>query len=256
MCGARSAESTLNMRAPSMAGLTAMHHALLAGADPLFPLKHFAEFTAVDHPSRASSRATFERRRHVCDANMAVDALNYLHGSGDAAAASAISPGQRSAMKHIWQATGDAQPDAKLTQFGAARELLQLGRAYGSAQPTKTRPYQKGSVSLPAAGRRPVDIRRLLHDPARRFLENHEEWLLHDDEFMAEAHDHAATIRPYMDPALRQPDKYRAFIKELWECGVVSWSRKIRGRVAPFFAEKKNGTLRLAVCDERAGGRG
>ncbi len=156
---------------------------------------------------------------------------------------STTSPAQRSALKHIWESTYDAQGDPQVTQFGAARELLQMGRAYGSAQTTKTVPYQEGCVSLPACGRKPIDFRWLLHGAPRRFLESHEQWLLHDDAQMAEAHGHAASIKPYTDPALRDPTRYNSFVKELFDSGIVSWSRRVRGRCTPFFVPKKSGAL-------------
>ena len=224
-----------------------MRRALCVGADALYPLHKLAEFTERGHPSRASVRESRLRQEHVVRANFAVDALNYLHGTENVPPTSSTSPAQRSALKHIWESTADAHGDPKVTRFGAARELLQMGRAYGSAQSTKTVPYQEGCVSLPAHGRRPVDFRWLLQGVARRFLEDHQQWLLHDDAQMAEAHDHAASIKPYTDPALRDPRRYHSFVKELFHSGILSWARRVRGRCTPFFVPKKSGALRLVL---------
>ena len=230
-----------------MVASRAMCVALGAGLESLHPLPKFAEFKAVAHPSRASARATRERRRHVHLANQALEASNWLHGCTKEADASSATPAQRSAMRHIWDATADALGGSGLSEFGAARELLQMGRAYGSAQTTKTAAYQEGNVSLPASGRKPVPISTRAGETAQRFLGDPDTWLLHDDRAMSEAHDHAAGIKPYSDPALRDKAKYAAFVRELWQCGIINWSRKVKGRCTPFFVRKKNGSLRLVL---------
>ncbi len=103
--------------------------ALGAGHPSLFPLQHFAEFDAPACQSLPSFRASRERHDRVLRANETVDCLNLLHGSAGGPACTKPSAEQKSALKHVWRSTVAAAEDASLTPFGAARELLQLGRA-------------------------------------------------------------------------------------------------------------------------------
>ena len=124
---------------------------------------------------------------------------------------------------------------------------MSMGRAHGSAQTLKTAPYEKGMVSLPSAGRSPVNIVDHLPETPRRFLASFDEFLLQDDAHLAEVHDYAGTIVPYMDGALRSRPAYEGFISELHQAGIVSWTRSAKGRCTPFFVKKKNGRLRLVL---------
>ena len=147
--------------------------ALAVGADPLFPLPKFAEFTAKPFSGRASAKASRDRRCRVALGNQIHDCLNWMHGCADDSCVSPTAkiPGsQRSALRHIWDATTIALDEVDVSEFGAARSLLGLGRAYGSAQSNKTAAYQEGNVSLPSRGRRAVDIGPLLPPVAKRFL--------------------------------------------------------------------------------------
>ena len=188
--------------------------ALAVGGDPLFPLPKFAEFDARPHPPRSSQRASVDRRVHCAAANHTVDSLNWLHGDADSwlPAGGCASGAQRSALKHIWSATSFAREECGVSEFGAARSLLGLGRAYGSAQSTKTAAYREGDVSLPRKAKEAVDLCGVLPSVARRFLEHSEQWLLHDDEGLAEAIGHASEVIPYSDPALKDPRAYKSFI--------------------------------------------
>ena len=118
---------------------------------------------------------------------------------------------------------------------------------YGSTPMAKTAPYQKGRVSLRSVHRKPVAIRLHLDDTARRFLYDFPTHVLEGDDGLAEAHDHAARIKPYMDPALRCPRKYESFIAECHGAGILGWTTRPLGRCSPFFVLKKSGLLRLVL---------
>ena len=162
---------------------------LEGGTCSLFPLPHFAEFIKRPGAGLSSQRASARRCRAVCSANETIDSLNWMHGCGRATSSKA-SPAQKSALKHVWSSVASAPAIDTNTEYGAARELLGFGRAYGSALSSATAPYQKGEVSLPPSDRIPVDISGCLGDVARRFLICHDTWLLHDDAHLAEAHSH------------------------------------------------------------------
>ena len=208
-----------------------------AGCGNLLPLPRFAEFERRAQPSQASVRASRRRRHLVVAANCTVDAINWMHGTPEASTAPPT-PAQKSALKNVWKSTVATPVDPSISSFAAARQLLQLGRTYDRVQSTTTAPYEKGNVSLPPAGTRPVNIASVLHGAPHRFLKNFPDWLLKNDQDLIEAHDFASTIEPYKDPALRNTRNYQDFILELYRSGILTFTRHRKGRATPFFVKK------------------
>ena len=249
--GARGARALIPLRIMTAPATRLDVASVFAGGDcPLFPLPYLSEFTARAQAPRSSGRSAKDRSFLVGRANEAIAALNILHGDDASSTSKSASSAQRSALKHVWRSTKSAQlGSTDLTEFGAARELLNLGKTYDSVSTsTKTVSYQKGCVSLPAGDRSPVDLARALPHTARHFLEDFDNFILHDDLDMAEAHDHASSIKSYCDPAFNQVSRYHEFISDLADAGILTWTRSARGRCTPFFVPKKQkGSMRLVL---------
>ena len=141
----------------------------------LLPLPRFQD---RDHQVPRTRRSKCRHAQRLVEANQAVDAVNWLGAPGLVHQGS-VTAAQRSALKHVWGCVSSARLcEDPLTCYGAARELLALGRQYDGACEAKLASYGEGPISLPSSDRQPVDITQVLKGSPKEFLDGFEEWLL------------------------------------------------------------------------------
>ena len=96
----------------------------------LLPLPQFQD---RDHSDLRTRRSRCRHAQRLVEANQAVDALNWLGAPGMIHQGS-VTAAQRSALKHVWGCVSSARPcEDPLSCYGAARELLAIGRPYDGA---------------------------------------------------------------------------------------------------------------------------
>ena len=78
-------------------------------------------------------------------------------------------------------------------------------------------------------------------------ISNYEEYMMHDASVWTNLQDQAGLLKPYDDPSLRNKKQYLKFLKHLFSCGVLGFSKVCKGRVGAFSVSKKpkiiNGVL-------------
>ena len=153
------------------------------------------------------------------------------------------------AQDHIRSVHAACKPSEPLPGAAkeAARELLGASHSYQDDGSTTVRSYDRGLLSIPAVGAHPVPLESVLPQKARRFLVYVGSMLKEPQEWGHICEEQRVTPS-YMDPKLRFSLKsYHGFISDLFDAGLISWSKKVRGRVSVFCVTKKSGKLRLVV---------
>ena len=193
------------------------------------------------------------RRRASAEA---AHALNALAGFPAAAqghsfeAAVAPSAAQAAVLDAIWQSTEEAPPKGEnFAPEAALQALLRVDSKYVGST-SGLAPFKAGAVSLPKGQSRACPIERLLSGQAlEEVLDSDSRMLLSGEEL--EGALEAGVENCFHDPCLRHsPRKYLEFVCELYKCGVVQFSEKVRVEVGCFFVYKKDGRLRL-ILDAR-----
>ncbi|CAK0839605.1 unnamed protein product, partial [Prorocentrum cordatum] len=181
-----------------------------------------------------------------------VVALNQLDaGSDDPPRRAGQEPNrmQQLCLEHLADscaAMGSIPPD--LSTEVALREL-QVGAGYSDGEPVTVAPFAHDLVSLPAVGGTPVPLSQLLGDDGpdivRRFIASKVLPIQSAEIFKKEA----GFARPYLDPVLRQPAAYLAFVERMRDGGMLEF-RVDEGNfeeVGLFTVWKKDGRQRLAI---------
>jgi len=213
----------------------------------LFPLPFFEGAdspTVVAGGSRTAGRRALIRRATRRDANSAVAALNALYGCRTAHAG-ATTEAQAGVLQHVLATCRDARQDFVCTGAKEAfHELLGPKADYNGGSCTVVE-YDSEKVSLPALGGAAVDLGTVLDGAAVSALENFESQLLADEDVVWERQ-HSQKVVDYMDTSLASDRaKYLEFLRSLVKRGLLRVSRRRRGRIKPFFVEKKGGKQRL-----------
>ena len=141
-----------------------------------------------------------------------------------------------------------APPDAWCAQ-GAFCELQGSCSSYASSASSHAI-YREGHVALPDVGFVGASLGALLNDQDRLLLDSFD-GLQRDPVSLQAELDKLSFDRPYVDPVLRQSsNKYRKFVRELKQKGVVKYGIDHTSDVGVFFVKKKDGSLRL-IFDTR-----
>ena len=214
---------------------------------PFFPLPRFSPLSRENFLGVRGAACCRRHNVHVKQANDVIDAVNSVAGVFSTSQVYP-SPGQKSALSHVWRTTKDAGPPAVSPgPYEAAQELLALGRSYEGSEPTALGHYGEGPISLPSGAVPPVVMGDVLQGTPRQRLLEFEDWLLKDDDQWSRDSDHTHRMKSYCDPALRDQCTYHKFIQQLHDGRILTWTRRPRGRVEPFFVWKKKGSLRLVL---------
>ncbi|CAK0806316.1 unnamed protein product, partial [Prorocentrum cordatum] len=181
-----------------------------------------------------------------------VVALNQLDaGSDDPPRRAGQEPNrmQQLCLEHLADscaAMGSIPPD--LSTEVALREL-QVGAGYSDGEPVAVAPFAHDLVSLPAVGGAPVPLSQLLGDDGpdivRRFITSKVLPIQSAEIFKKKA----GFARPYLDPVLRQPAAYLAFVERMRDGGMLEF-RVDEGNfeeVGLFTVWKKDGRQRLVI---------
>ena len=215
------------------------------GALPLPPASAFLEQGAQTGSSRSVTRK-FARRRHECEwADLTVDTLNDLWGTGSAKWAETSLP-----ATHLPCTQGILEA---VTELGAAPVDLTPERAFrkllgGSAGYSDVRPdlgsFSLDLISWPEVGSGFCDITELLPLDGRIRLESWEASMLRGAAEAAALRVESGIHEPYCDPALlRNPLTYGSFLREMHQRGLVVFDVDDGADAALgiFFVRKKDG---------------
>ena len=110
-------------------------------------------------------------------------------------------------------------------------------------------PYDRSKLNVlrnPAGKGSLVELPEILPSQEKRWVANFESHLLLPPELRDEALEGAPS--PYWDPKLRRSKTdYVDLLTGLADQGIISYRRRVRGRVGIFFVAKKNGDIRMVI---------
>lgn len=94
-------------------------------------------------------------------------------------------------------------------------------------------------LSLPKRGAAGVSLLEALDEPLQKVVENFESFMLRDSDVWTAISRDSSHLKPYSDPSLKSRSKYLKFLRTLHERGILSFTRRCRGRVGAFTVSKK-----------------
>ena len=194
--------------------------------------------------SRSTARRLHRRRHRGELQSEMVVALNELSGNSDGSSRSTTNACQREALQHIAKcAARFGEPPADMHGQGALQELLSKTTYVG--EPSSVVPLDVSALALPESGFAPVDLCSVGEEYGKEVSRRLCEKVLPEHLLTVEA---KQTIRPYVDPVLRQrPKVYGRLISRMLDCGLVELGTDCRQTVGLFAVKKSNGDQRLIV---------
>jgi len=165
-------------------------------------------------------------------------ALNALFGCTSSAVPSeSTSPAQSSVLSHIMQRSKDFVQGHVQTPRESFHEILGSRTDYGGA-PTSVESYDPDRVSLPTNQVKPVALSALLRSDLRDFLQLDN--ILADEDGDPLRGGGEGDSQCYMDVVLRSNKiLFLGFLRRLFDCGILGFSTRSRGRITPFLYERK-----------------
>ena len=192
----------------------------------------------VSRQTRARARARQQRRQWEADA---VNSLNSMHSPGAPASDLGVSAGQVACLNHLREIIVEAGPPP-CSPTAAFTELCGHPPGY-AAEPAIRVPYQKGSVSLPAAGAS-CDPGGIL---VGRALQQWYGWKSH---ILRKGPSEEAPVRPFCDPTLvRNRLVFAEFILQLYDANLVKLDTEVASTLGVFFVRK--GAKQRLIMDTR-----
>lgn len=216
----------------------------------VFPLPQLAlELPHRGKVCRAVRQRVFSHYEKMRRVNQAINALNSMYFGGSRKfVQSSISdlrllPDlQKDAIEEIICKVGDLgrPPPACRSE---ALKVLRAADASGYDVPDvssgSTVPMDLSSLSLPSGAVAGVELLGALKGPVKGMVENFEEYLLRDAGDWNALADSTASLDPYNDPLLLGRKGYLAFLKKLFDSGVLDFADSCSGRVGAFSVAKK-----------------
>ena len=202
--------------------------------------------------SVSSKRHRRRREQNMAKTNEVINAVNSMAGfkTPDDGPPSQNQAAAQSIL--LRQIIDLPRSDDQVFQREAIRELLlecpSSPYVSGGDGTGGVKAYQRDLASLPECGAQPLDAAELIDEKGREVLERFESTMFVE----REANNNIQRIQPYMDETLRSSAQaYNQFIVDIFERGMITFSRTAVSVITPFFVSKKNGRLRL-VLDCRA----
>eukprot|EP00438_Fugacium_kawagutii_P032905 Skav229623 [mRNA] locus=scaffold1753:167277:170273:- [translate_table: standard] len=139
------------------------------------------------------------------------------------------------AVKRLGPVPGDARCS------GALQALRAAGSSYEEpiAGVGDVVPMVIDHMSLPSGKVAGVSLREQVGDDLKDMVQDFEDHMLQDASVWTSVEDQAKQLTPYNDPLLKQRSGYLSFLKKLYDCGVLCFSVRCRGRVGAFCVSKK-----------------
>lgn len=100
-------------------------------------------------------------------------------------------------------------------------------------------PLSIDRLSLPSGKVAGVDLVDSLAEPLKTMVADFENWMLKDAADMSVVSEVAHKITPYNDPCILDRSSYLDLLRHLNTCGILSYTRRCRGRVGLFCVTKK-----------------
>ena len=206
--------------------------------------------------SVSSKRNRVRREDNVSKVNEVIHAVNEMAGFTAPSKKPALKA-QCAAQTVLMRSVASLPRCAERPRMREAiHELLRLSPSseYMSEEVVRStvHPYDPCLVSLPECGAAPCDATELIDERGRDVLERFEDTMIASDEALGSLFESQKHIKPDLDEVFqKEPSKYIAFIKDLYERGMIEFREHAKSIITPFFVTKKNGKLRL-VLDCRA----
>ena len=128
---------------------------------------------------------------------------------------------------------------------GSLSEVLSSRNTYELEQSSTRRPYDPALLNVVKQGVQAKELRPLVDDTARTFLDNPDKYILKSDAEIDATPDSEFGL-PYTDPVLTSsPQLMHDLIVKLHELGLIVFKRAKVATVGLFTVAKKDGTLRL-----------
>lgn len=199
--------------------------------------------------SRTSRRRIFQRQAIALRANKAIKALNSLYFGTDEVGGvrtvrdlSGLTLCQSDCLKNILSHVKHlgAPPEGASCQ-APLQALRTAGNSYEEPEPGvgSVVAMQMERLSLPSGKAAGVSMVDELTGDVGDMVRNYENYMLQDASAWTDLEAEAAKLTPYDDPLLKSKEGYRAFLKHLFDCGVLSFTPHCRGRVGAFCVSKK-----------------
>ena len=215
----------------------------------LFPLPLLVEEPEVAKKSlsRSVKQRIHRRRNRQRRLNSAVVALNSLFYGKDLDSAksciniSDLPRGQGDVLRSLIHRLKVLGPPPAVASYREALQALQVPGGSYEAEPGvgETVPMDLSSLSLPTLSGTGVDLEREMSGSIGDMIRDFEGHLLQDATTWASVAEEAARMKPYNDPKMHHKGFYRDFLLRLQSCGILTFSRRARGRVGAFSVSKK-----------------
>ena len=191
----------------------------------------------------------FQRQAIALRANKAIKALNSLYFGTDEVGGvrtvrdlSGLTLCQSDCLKNILSHVKHlgAPPEGASCQ-APLQALRTAGNSYEEPEPGvgSVVAMQMERLSLPSGKAAGVSMVDELTGDVGDMVRNYENYMLQDASAWTDLEAEAAKLTPYDDPLLKSKEGYRAFLKHLFDCGVLSFTPHCRGRVGAFCVSKK-----------------
>ena len=216
----------------------------------VFPLPQLAlELPHRGKVCRAVRQRVFSHYEKMRRVNQAINALNSMYFGGSRKfVQSSISdlrllPDlQKDAIEEIICKVGDLgrpPPACRSEALTVLRAADASGYDVPDVSSGSTVPMDLSSLSLPSGAVAGVELLGALKGPVKGMVENFEEYLLRDAGDWNALADSTASLDPYNDPFLLGRKGYLAFLKKLFDSGVLDFADSCSGRVGAFSVAKK-----------------
>ncbi|CAE7252533.1 AMY1.1 [Symbiodinium necroappetens] len=215
----------------------------------LFPLPLLVEEPEVAKKSlsRSVKQRIHRRRNRQRRLNSAVVALNSLFFGKDLDSAksciniSDLPRVQGDVLRSLIHRLKVLGPPPAVASYREALQALQVPGGSYEAEPGvgETVPMDLSSLSLPTLSGTGVDLEREMSGSIGDMIRDFEGHLLQDATTWASVAEEAARMKPYNDPKMHHKGFYRDFLLRLQSCGILTFSRRARGRVGAFSVSKK-----------------
>ena len=225
--------------------------------DDLFPLPRMAQQPWKGTGDRRRARFRSSKYEAVLKAtNQSIDALNVLYGvdhpeqagTGVRPNADRVTTTAHSSMHHTLSTKVSRGWPSKVLSDRASFHALAGKEVDYSNNSTSVVPYDSSKLSLPGGQVTPVPLEGLLAGELAACL-NLDNILADDDVIRYRTEEH---VEPYTDVVIASSRSARqSFLTSLYKCGILGFSRSMRGRITPFCVKKKGDKQRL-VLDCRA----
>ena len=201
----------------------------------LFPLPAVSQPAVLFEGSKSVTARLKKRFARQEEINQAISALNEMFCGRQAPPGAKATAAQRQAQQQLFSTWSSSPSPILYHTREAVNELLSDSLAfYGAEAATTVVPYDRGKLSMPAAGACAPRAKDALDEVGRETLEGFEGFMLENSDTAGWRLERGDSPRCYMDVRLRaSPALYADFVKDLRLAGMVKFNTGARSVVTP-----------------------